>query len=148
MDYLEFISLLVPRIVTAMTNVRDAVVAAGQVSSPVRLVTATGPTEVDSNDLRYQMSVSTGNGGNLRSVLVYVELTDATHLGQPNNPGHAILTLYAEQNGGAQVTTAYNAGIPLSYDDPAGLDALLVKLAELENALPEATAKIRNHLRI
>jgi hypothetical protein len=135
MDYLTFVTTeLIPRLTARLGGMKTALVAAGVAAN--RIIVA----EVDSTDLRYRITATRGN----RTLVAYVELTDNLHLGG-SIPGQAILTLWLEGNG-TQIVHAYTAGAPQPYTEAAGIDALLVKLGQIEMAFPELITKARAFL--
>ena len=135
MDYQTFVTTeLIPRLTAALGAMKTTLVTSGVLASKITV------EEVDSTDLRYRITAVRGN----RTLVAYIELTDNLHLGGVI-PGQAILTLWLEGNG-TQITHAYSAGIPQSYMDAAGIDALLAKLGQIEAAFPELITKARAFL--
>ena len=135
MDYQTFVTTqLIPRLTTALNAMKSSLVSAGVATNRITV------EEVDSVDLRYRITATRGS----RTLIGYVELTDNLHLGG-TIPGMAILTLWLEGNG-TQITHSYAAGVPVSYMDPVGIDALLVKVGQIEAAFPELITKARAFL--
>lgn len=141
MTYEEFIDELTTRVNVILTNIRSQLIAAGAASNRVTITT---PNTVD---LRFQIDASTGNGGNLRRITAYVELTDASRFGEPAN-GKGYLTLLAQTNQGGQVAHTYSPGSYEFYTNADGIELLRAKLTELENAIPQLITNARSYLRL
>ncbi len=120
MTYQEFVSTqFIPRVTTALQTLRSNLVSAGVAAGNVTV------EEVNpEGDLRWRITAQRGN----RTVICYIELTAAAVI---DNQMALQLTLWCEGNG-SQITTSYAVGPPRRYDDPAAIDALVAKLAEIE----------------
>ena len=126
---------IIPRSTAALQGIANSLVAAGL---PANRVTVSMP---DTDDLRFQIVAVRG----ARTLVGYIELTDASHsLGDPGR-GKAIFTFWLEADG-VELTTSYAPGPIQPYTTDAGIDALLAKLAQLEATVPEAAVKIRAFL--
>lgn len=122
----------IPRMNAALGSIRTALITAGIPASNITI------TELDSNDLRYQIIVRRGN----RTLTGYIELTDGVHTLGDAGRGQAIFTFWLDGNG-TEITTTYAPGGLQPYTTEAGLDMLLGKLGEVEGTIPEAVTKIR-----
>lgn len=133
-----------PRCIAALTSIRTQLIAAGVSESRI---TPVANFEQDTEDMRFAISASTGQGGNTRTITAYIELTDATRFGQPGL-GKAFITLFAQTNQGAQLAHTYTPGNFEFYTDAAGIDALRAKLTQLESAIPRLITSARQFLRV
>src|SRR5262245_60793294 len=126
MDYGTIVNNeFIPRCQAALNSMRDTLITAGLAANRVSV------SMPDTTDLRFQLTAT--RGGN--TITCYIELTDGTHLGQAG--GQAVFTFWIDRNG-VEVTTTYTPGQIRSYQDDAGLQALLGKLSDLELTIPEA----------
>lgn len=135
MDYQTFVGTqFVPRVTAMLEGLRSSLAASG--------VNNAAWTSPDSADLMYRFQANRQG----RTLILYIELTDNTHLGG-SVPGNAVITVWIEGNGN-QITHSYTTGPPRSYDDDAGIDFLIAKIAEAEVAFPDLVAKARAFLRV
>jgi len=122
MDYNEFVTQqFIPRVSGLLNGLRGGLVTAGVPSSGITV------TEVNTegvNDLRWRIVARRG----ARTLTAYVELTAG---GVVNGQMAISVTLWVDGNGN-QINTSYTANLPVQYNDPAALDALVAKIAALE----------------
>lgn len=141
MTYEEFIAEFTTRVMAVLTSIRTQLVAAGVAANRVTI------GEQDTVDLRFQIVASTGNGGNLRSITAYIELTDASRFGEPMN-GKGYITLFAQTNQGGQVAHSYSPGNFEFYTVTDGIELLRGKLTQLEASIPQLVSSARQYLRV
>jgi hypothetical protein len=136
MDYQTFVTQeFLPRAQSAFNSIRAALILAGV---PANRITVSVP---DTTDLRVQFEATRAG----QTITGFIELTDATHLGMPNESGKAIITMFVT-DGTNEVTHSYVAGNIRSYLAEADIDLLLAKLSELEAEIPALAVKIRARL--
>lgn len=122
----------IPRMNAALGNIRTSLIAAGVAGNNITI------TEVDSNDLRYQIIARRG----ARTLTGYIELTEGLNLIGEAGRGSVIFTFWLDGNG-TEITSTYAPGGLKPYTTEADLDALLIKLGQVEATIPEAITKIR-----
>jgi hypothetical protein len=136
MDYQTFVTQeFLPRAQSSFNSIRDALIAAGVQANRIEV------SIPDTTDLRIQIQITRAG----QTFTGYIELTDATHLGMPNESGKAIITLFVT-DGTNEVTHNYVAGDIRSYLAEADIDLLIAKLGELEAEIPALTVKLRARL--
>ncbi len=139
MDYQTFTNQqFIPRVQAALNGLKTNLISAGIQASKI---TVTEVTSEGVSDLRYRIVANRGT----RTLTAYVELTAA---GIINGAMAIVVTLWIDGNAN-QITTSFNPGNPVPYDDPAALDGLLTKLSTIESiAAGELLSAARAFLQI
>jgi len=123
MDYQEFVSTqFIPRITAVLNGLKTNLVNAGGQASNI---TVTEVTTEGVNDLRYRIVAKRGQ----KTLTAYMELTASGFI---DGQMAIAITVWIDGNGN-QISTSYAVGNPVRYDDPSGLEALLLKLESIEN---------------
>lgn len=132
----------VPRATAFLNAVRNALINAGVQASRISQVTI--PKGVPGID-DYRLVISGTRGA--RTLEIYVELTDATHLGRMDLRGHAVITLALLANGSPVVTT-YVPGTLIRYTNGDIDEEYLARLTAFEGKRDEIIAKAKTALAV
>lgn len=147
MTYEEFVAEFSTRVVAVLTTIRSQLIDAGVAANRPVTITPVNEFEQDTVDLRYQVVASTGNGGGLRTITAYIELSDASRFGEPME-GRGYITLFAQTDQGQSVAHTYTPGAYEFYTLDGGITALREKLTQLESAIPQLVNAARQYLRV
>jgi hypothetical protein len=140
MDKYEFCrDVFVPRGTAFLSAIRNALIAAGVASNRISQVTI--PKLKSVPDYRLVITATR----NSRSMELFIELTDATHAGRTDLPGHAFITLSLRGNN-SPIATTYAAGSFIRYTDGDIDEEYMNRLTTLEGKQAEVITKARTAL--